>query len=304
VSLILALVPEECPGLKRINLEGCRPTAVMCAVALRAKEVFGAAPPRELYASITGACDGKRCALSLLLEQLLKGPGANLEIDPEFGPQAADEDVEGESSILLMVARLGSAWVMALVLSVGKVRFECHEQDRHMKTPMHYATARGDTDLCHVLLAAGTDVNKADARGSTPLLMACQAGNLELAAMLKDAGGDVNKADAQGSTPRLSAYAAGDLALAQSLVSWGAEVRAVGQDGAGLMALAWHSQRTHMIKFAMQHDPRHDGHIVSHGGSCGSACAKAYLSPHNISRWLLAGSAPRTLVLEIGALMK
>ena len=178
-----------------------------------------------------------------------------------------------------------------------------HEQDRHMKTPMHYATARGDTDLCHVLLAAGTDLNKADARDSTPLLMACQAGNIALAATLKDAGADVNRADAQYSTPLLSAHPAGDLALAQLLVSWGANVRAVRQVGAWIIALAWHSQRTDMIKFAMQHGPRHDGHIVLHGGSGGSARVKAYLSPYNISRWLFAGSAPRTLVLKLGALV-
>jgi hypothetical protein len=274
MALILALVREQCPQLKRINLEGCRPTAVLCAVALRANEVFGTASPRELYFSIKEACHGERCAFAKLLGQLSEGPGAQLEIDPEFEPQAADEDAEGESSILFTVARLGSAWVMALVLSVvfgeGKVRFECHERDRHGKTTMHYATAGGDTDLCHLLKDAGADVNEADARGCTPLLSAC---------------------------------AACDLALAQSLVSWGANVRAVRQDGAGVMALALHSQRTDMIKFAVQHDPRPDGDMVSHGGSGGSACAKAYLSPHNIARWLLAGSAPHTLVLEIGALM-
>ena len=176
-----------------------------------------------------------------------------------------------------MVARLGSAWVMALVLSVvfgeGKVRFDrfdVQKADRHGKTPMHYATARGDIDMCH---------------------------------LFKDVGANVNEAYRQGNTPLLIAYAAGHLALAQLLVSWGADVRAVRQDGAGLMALALHSQRTDMIEFALKHDPRPDGHIVSHGGSVGSACAEAYLSPDKIAPWLLAGVALRAIVLEIGALM-
>ena len=206
-----------------------------------------------------------------------------------------------------MVARLGSAWVMALVLRVkfgeGEVRFDVNSADRHGKTPMHYATARGDIEMCHLLKDAGADVDEADEQGRTPLLMACQAGNLALAAMLKDAGADVDQADGLGSTPLLIAFAAGHLALAQSLVSWGADVRAVRQDGAGLTALALHSQRTDMIEFALKHDPRPDGHIVSHGGSVGSACAEAYLSPDKIAPWLHAGVAPRTLVLEIGALM-
>ena len=125
--------------------------------------------------------------------------------------------------------------------------------------------------MCHLLKHAGADVKMANRQGNTPLLIACQAGHLELAAMLK--------------------------------LSWGADVRAVQQDGAGLMALALHSQRTDMIEFAMKHDPRPDGHIASHGDSGGSPCAEAYLSPGNIARWLLAGSAPRALVLEIGVLM-
>jgi hypothetical protein len=347
MELILALVREECPGLKRINLEGCRPIAVLCAVALRAKEVFGTASPCELYASIMGLCDGERCALPLLLGQL-SGPGAQFELGPEFEAQAADEaddevfsDYEDDnSSILFMVARLGSAWVMALVLSVkfgeGEVRFDVNSADRHGKRPMHYATDRDDMEMCHLLKDAGADVdeadeqgrtpllmacqagnlalaamlkdgggnvNEADWKGNTPLLMACQAGNLALAAMLKDAGADVDKADGLGSTPLLIAFATGHLALAQSLVSWGADVRAVRQDGAGLTALALHSQRTDMIEFALKHDPRPDGHIVSHGGSVGSACAEAYLSPDKIAPWLLAGVALRAIVLEIGALM-
>ena len=268
MALILALVREECPGAKRINLEGCRPIAVLCAVALRAKEVFGTASPRELYASITGACDGERCAFAQLLAQLSDGSG---------GPQlevSQDLELEGESSILCMVARLGSAWVMALVLSVvfgeGKVRFDVKKADRHGKTPMHYATARGDIDMCHLLKDVGANVNEACRQGNTPLLIAC---------------------------------AAGHLALVQLLVSWGADVRAVRQDGAGLMALALHSQRTDMIEFAMQYDPRPDGHIVSHGDSGGSPCAEAYRSLDNVDRWLLAGVAPRALVLEIGGLM-
>ena len=151
LSLILALVREECTGLKLINL----PTAVLRAVALRAKEVFGAALPREMYASITGACDGKRCAPPLL--QLSESPGAQLEIDPEFEPQAADEDLKGVSSIVLMVARLESTWVIALVPNAmfgeGKVRPRarqahedahalCYSQGRHR--PVSCAASRRD----------------------------------------------------------------------------------------------------------------------------------------------------------------
>ena len=81
MALILALVREQCPQLKRINLEGCRPTAVLCAVALRANEVFGTASPRELYFSIKEACHGERFAFGKLLRQLARKDSSRRALD-------------------------------------------------------------------------------------------------------------------------------------------------------------------------------------------------------------------------------
>jgi hypothetical protein len=81
-------------------------------------------------------------------------------------------------------------------------------------------------------------------------------------------------------------------------VSWGADVKAQRRDGAGLIALAIHSKRPDSISFALRHGPKR---IASQ--SIFDALAQAYTTPRNIQQWLLAGASPRTLALEIGALL-
>jgi len=84
------------------------------------------------------------------------------------------------------------------------------------------------------------------------------------------------------------------------LLSWGADVRAQRRDGAGLIALAIHSKRPDSISFALRHGPKR---IASQSTFDACAWAQAYTTPRNIQLWLLAGASPRTLALEIGALL-
>jgi hypothetical protein len=115
--------------------------------------------------------------------------------------------------------------------------------------------------------------------------------------VLMDAGADVNKANRKGETPLMSALTAGSLALARLVVSRGGNAEAVRQDGAGVVALAL---STGMINFAMEHGPRR---IATLADSTASTLVQAYLSLTNMREWLLARVAPRTLALEVGALM-
>ena len=82
------------------------------------------------------------------------------------------------------------------------------------------------------------------------------------------------------------------------LVSWDANVKAQRRDCAGLIALAIHSNRPDSISFALHHGPER---IASQ--STFDALEQAYASLRNIQQWLLAGASPRTLALEIGALL-
>ena len=181
-------------------------------------------------------------------------------------------DVEPGQHALHDAARMGGAWVAVVLLCL---LFPTGEQ--------------GETRIF--------DLHERDFEGNTPLLLACQAGSVEVATVLMDAGADVNKANSQGETPLMSALTAGSLALARLVVSRGGNAEAVRQDGAGVVALAL---RTGMINFAMEHGPRR---ITTLADSTASTLVQAYLSLTNMHEWLLARVAPRTLALEVGALM-
>ena len=339
MASIVALVREECPGAMEINIEGCSDWAVVRAVAECVAETFGISTSRELYQRIKEMGNGERCAFPRLLEHLQEGPGPRLALDPEFKPEAepqSDEDSDGEenfsSRILARFTDGGEtgpvcAKVMAVLLGVSfdDDEFQCSTSQ------LRDAAARGDTELVSFLLDAGLDINEANEQGDTALmlacragllvlatmlmdagahvsvankqddtafLLACKAGNLELATRLKDAGANVSAANKQGETPLLVAVAIGNLVLAELLVSWGADVKAQRRDGAGLIALAIHSKCPDSISFALRHGPKR---IASQ--STFDALAQAYTTPRNIQLWLLAGASPRTLALEIGALL-
>ncbi len=60
-------------------------------------------------------------------------------------------------------------------------------------------------ELMRLLIAAGADVNHADADGCTPLYRACTAFNRDGARLLAEAGADVNAATLEGETPLMNA---------------------------------------------------------------------------------------------------
>lgn len=76
------------------------------------------------------------------------------------------------------------------------------------KTALLYAAREGHVEVAKLLLAAGADIEKADADGVTPLLMAVLNGQVPLAHYLIGRGANVRAADWYGQTPL---YAAVDL---------------------------------------------------------------------------------------------
>jgi hypothetical protein len=274
MASIVALVREECPGAMEINIEGCSDWAVVRAVAECVAETFGISTPRELYQRIKEMGNGERCVFPRLLEHLQEGPGPRLALDPEFKPEAepqSDEDSDGEDDFSSRIlarftdgGETGPVCAKVMAVLLG-VSFD-DDEFQCSKSQLRDAAARGDTELVSLLLDAGVDINEANEQGDTALLAAVATGNL--------------------------------VELAELLVSWGADVKAQRRDGAGLIALAIHSKCPDSISFALRHGPER---IASQ--STLDALAQAYASPRNIQQWLLAGASPRTLALEIGALL-
>jgi ankyrin repeat protein len=68
-------------------------------------------------------------------------------------------------------------------------------------TPLLYAARDGRTDSARILLAAGAELEHADANGITPLLMAITNNHVDMARFLVDRGANVKAVDWYGRTP-------------------------------------------------------------------------------------------------------
>jgi ankyrin repeat protein len=103
------------------------------------------------------------------------------------------------------------------------------------------AAAARDADVAEVkkLLAAGSDVNAAEADGTSALLWAAHQGSPELVSVLLGAGADPNAANNFGVTPLLEASRYGDAATVKALLDGGADVAGAAREGeTPLMAAA------------------------------------------------------------------
>lgn len=86
-------------------------------------------------------------------------------------------------------------------------------------------------DLLQLLIAAGADVNHADADGCTPLYRACTAFNTDGARLLVEGGADVNAATREGETPLMNAALGNHAEMVKILLQAGANVNAVDAQG-------------------------------------------------------------------------
>ena len=275
IEEILHRLHATCLAVMEVDVTGCRDDVILRALSVRTISMFGGSP-LDVRAQLMGLAQGSaRCPLPAFLDALELLP-PRLVFGREFAPDDGQFlKLAAEACIASRGCNATSVAELALLLGLA-----------------FPGSNPGETRVF--------DCNKPDPHGNTALLLACKAGSLELATMLKDAGAVVSVANNQGETPLLSALAAGNLELATVLLSWGADVKAERRDGAGLIALAIHSKRPDSISFALRHGPEL---IASQSTFDARAWSQAYASLFNIKRWLLAGASPRTLALEIGALL-
>jgi len=91
-------------------------------------------------------------------------------------------------------------------------------------TPLQWAVYRVDRELVTALLKKGARANVVNRYGSSPLAEAVRVANAELVAMLLDADADTNVANEDGQTALMLAARTGDVAVARLLVERGADV--------------------------------------------------------------------------------
>ena len=102
---------------------------------------------------------------------------------------------------LCTASKLGNIQEVRELLGSG-VNKNC-ERDSRGRTPLHFATLGGRTNVVKLLLEVGANVYKADDKGNTPLHVAAGLSRkfVTIAKMLIDGGADPDQADMYGWTP-------------------------------------------------------------------------------------------------------
>jgi ankyrin repeat protein len=198
-KLIRALVAA---GADPNSLDAASETMLM--VAVRSGEAEAVATLLELGAAVdTRESANDQTALMFAARQgnpaiadLLIAAGAEIDARTRLGPEPR--------------------WVLpnsvpGFSFGVGIIRGGLPE-DRGMRqfrsgsmTPLLYAARDGHTAVVERLLAAGAEINGAEANGITPLLLAVSNDRAETAALLIRAGAELETADWYGRTPVWSA---------------------------------------------------------------------------------------------------
>ncbi|KAJ6024612.1 hypothetical protein N7540_005409 [Penicillium herquei] len=110
-------------------------------------------------------------------------------------------------------------------------------QNNTDKTPLMWASMRGHTETCRVLLGHGADPNFEERDGETSLIWAAANGHKEVVQLLLSNGAAINHQGDQGRTPLSRAAANGHLAVVELLLENGAST-IPDNDGKSPVALA------------------------------------------------------------------
>lgn len=83
----------------------------------------------------------------------------------------------------------------------------CDIRDKDYATPLYWSACQGHTNVCEILIQAGSDVNSRVTWGSTPLHAAADRGHKNVIEVLIDSGADVNAQNKRGDTAlHIAAY--------------------------------------------------------------------------------------------------
>jgi glycerophosphodiester phosphodiesterase len=132
---------------------------------------------------------------------------------------ALRKEVAKSSAVLALATKSNSTAIVKLLVEAG---VDINWQDATGETALHVAARFGNTDCAKILLQ-GNAAQKADFElieksfAWTPLHVACVDGHLPIVELLIAAGADLNKADASGWIPREHAALRGHLAIAAKL---------------------------------------------------------------------------------------
>jgi ankyrin repeat protein len=110
---------------------------------------------------------------------------------------ASERDENGETGLIALAARGGSADDVRLLVAAGADVGAVAEMGR---SAMFWAAQQGHAEVVEALARAGANCNQADMFGVTPLWVSSVSGHVRCVEVLLKAGADVNKASNGGNT--------------------------------------------------------------------------------------------------------
>ncbi|KAF7166132.1 hypothetical protein CNMCM5623_010009 [Aspergillus felis] len=123
-------------------------------------------------------------------------------------------------------------------------------------TPLHYAAAKGHTEVtCMLLNTKGINVNALSSTLGTPLSLAARRGWGTVVSELIKHGAALESRNKDSQTPLILAAASGHTAIVEFLVQRGADIGA--QDIGGRTAISWAIKNGHVVvvSLLLVHDP-------------------------------------------------
>ena len=129
---------------------------------------------------------------------------------------------------LIKAAEKGKTELVHLLITAGA---NVNMADEKRWTPLYVAAMWGYCKCAKLLIAAGADVNMATKYGSTPLHSAADYNHSECVRLLIAAGADVNKAAKLGHTPLYLAAMRGHSECVKLLIEVGANVNKANNEG-------------------------------------------------------------------------
>ena len=150
---------------------------------------------------------------------------------------------------LVREAGFGDTSTVALLLSLG-VRVDTRDQGF---TPLLAATQHGHTEVCKLLLQAGSDLNEREPQTlSTALHFAALTGHQSIIQLLLSHKADVNSRDRRGFTPLHNASQEDHLTSVMTLLEAGADPLLPKYDGALPIGMAAQQNHSRVVKILIE----------------------------------------------------
>jgi ankyrin repeat protein len=148
---------------------------------------------------------------------------------------ANERDDNGETRLIALAARGGSAEDVALLVAAGG---EVAAVAEHGRSAMWAAAEQGHSDVIEALVRIGANCNQTDHFNETPLWIASLSGHLRCVEVLLLQKADIHKAMLDGSTPLWIASGHGHSNVVNALLQGRADVSMANRQGASPLLMA------------------------------------------------------------------